>query len=49
MYIRTHDGNRRIEWPDGLPYLKQVNIVVELWDIIADELREYRRRNEQRN
>lgn len=31
-------------WPDGKSYLEQDNMVVEMFNIIADEYREYQRR-----
>lgn len=48
MYAHTHDKGQRIEWPDGGSYLKQPAILVEIWDVIAEELqgvRNERQRN----
>jgi len=43
MYAHTHADGKRIEWPDGGCYLKQVQLLVDIWELIAGEIREYRR------
>lgn len=43
MYIHTHTGLERTEWPDGGCYLAQAQIVVEVWELIANEMRSIQR------
>ena len=47
MYGHTHKAGQRLEWPDGGCYMKQTVVLVEMWELIADEIREAQR--EQRN
>lgn len=46
MYAHTHNGEGRIEWPDGGCYLKQVHLLIEVWELLAAEIRTA---NEQRH
>lgn len=39
MYVHTHSEGRRIEWPDGGCYLEQKHVLVEIWEMIAEEIR----------
>jgi hypothetical protein len=41
IYANTHDGLRRIEWPDGGYYQIQLQIVVEIFSIIRETIRDY--------
>ncbi|OGC95829.1 MAG: hypothetical protein A2W25_15245 [candidate division Zixibacteria bacterium RBG_16_53_22] len=41
VYSDTHDGNGRIEWPDGGCYLQQVAFVPEIFRLAAREIRQY--------
>jgi len=43
MYLHTHDGTRRIEWPAGGEYLNQLAVVPEVWEVLGDEIRQYRK------
>lgn len=47
MFAHTHEGTSRTEWPDGGSYLSQLVLVVEMWELITVEIKEYR--NEQRS
>lgn len=38
-YHHTHSDGKRLEWPDGGSYADQLNVTIELWELIADELR----------
>lgn len=43
MYAHTHNGLERVAWPDGGCYLEQLQIVVEIWELIANEIRSVQR------
>lgn len=38
MYVHTHNGVERIDWPNGGSYLNQLAVIPEIWEIITDEL-----------
>jgi len=37
-----------MEWPDGGSYLTQLALVPELWELIADEIRLYKKERERK-
>jgi hypothetical protein len=37
-YRHTHADGKRIDWPDGGTYADQLNLTVELWELIEDEI-----------
>lgn len=39
MYRHTHNGIARIEWPDGGSYLNQLQLLVQIWEVITNEMR----------
>lgn len=46
MYAHTHNREGRIEWPDGGCYLKQAHLLIDVWEILATEIKAA---NEQRH
>jgi len=41
MYAHCHHGIQRTAWPDGGSYLGQLQLTADVFDIIAQEARQY--------
>ena len=46
MYDNTHHQGQRIEWPEGGVYMQQLVLVVEVWELLSEVLRQYRKQME---
>ena len=40
MYAHTHTRTERIEWPDGGCYLRQEQLLIDVWELLTSEIRE---------